>query len=45
METVTISKAEYQKLKQESAVDTELVAKIKMALEDAKHGRIKEWKG
>lgn len=45
METVTIPKAKYQKLKQEAAVDMELVHKIKRALEDVKYGRIKEWKG
>ncbi len=44
METVTISKEEYQKIKRESEVDLELVNKIKRSLEDIKHGRIKEWK-
>ena len=44
METLTISKDEYQKLKKESEVDMELVNKIKRSLEDIKHGRIKEWK-
>ena len=44
METVTISKEEYGKLKKESAVDFELIEKIKKSLEDIKHGRIKEWK-
>ena len=44
METVTISKDEYQNLKKESEVDMELVSKIKKSLEDIKHGRIKEWK-
>ena len=45
METVTITKSEYEKLKKKSQVDSELVCKIKRSLEDIKHGRIKEWKG
>ena len=44
MKTVTISKEEYEKLKKEAEVDTELVDKIKRSLEDIKHGRVKEWK-
>ena len=44
METVTISKEEYERLKSESEVDWELVFKIRRGLEDIKHGRIKEWK-
>ena len=45
MKTVTISEAEYERLKQEAQVDTELVEKIKRSLEDIKHGRVKEWTG
>ena len=45
MKTVTIPEAEYERLKQESQVDTELVEKIKRSLEDIKHGRVKEWTG
>ena len=44
METITISKTEFEKLKKKSEVDIELVAKIKRGLEDIKHGRIREWK-
>lgn len=44
METVTIPKDEYKKLKKEAEVDIALVNKIKSSLEDIKHGRIKEWK-
>jgi PHD/YefM family antitoxin component YafN of YafNO toxin-antitoxin module len=44
METVTISKEEYEEMKRESEVDWELVNKIKRSLEDIKHGRIREWK-
>ena len=45
MKTVTIPEAEYERLKQEAQVDTELVEKIKRSLEDIKHGRVKEWTG
>ena len=45
MKTVTISEAEYERLKQEAQVDTQLVEKIKRSLEDIKHGRVKEWTG
>ena len=44
METVTIPKEEYERLKRESEVDMELVNKIERSLEDIKHGRIREWK-
>ncbi len=44
METVTISKEEYLKLRKMAEVDYELVQKIKRSLEDIKHGRISEWK-
>jgi len=47
METVTIPKKTYEKLKkqtQESEVDWEMVAKFTRAMEDVKHGRITEWK-
>ena len=45
METVTISKIEYERLKKKVEIDIELVNKIKRSLEDIKHGRVKEWKG
>ncbi len=45
METVTIPKAEYERLKKEAEIDTELVNKIKRSLEDIKHVRVKEWEG
>ena len=45
MKTITIPEAEYERLKQEAQVDTELVEKIKRSLEDIKHGRVKEWTG
>ena len=45
METITIPKAEYERLKREAKVDTDLVTKIKRSLEDIKHGRVKEWTG
>ncbi|MBI3033811.1 hypothetical protein HYY72_01500 [Candidatus Woesearchaeota archaeon] len=45
METITIPKEEYERLKREAEVDIELVNKIKRSLEDIKHGRVKEWTG
>ena len=45
METVTIPKEEYERLKKEAEIDEELVKKIVRGLEDIKNGRIKEWKG
>jgi len=45
METVTIPKAEYEKIMKKSKIDWDLVNQIKRGLEDVKHGRIKEWKG
>ncbi len=43
METITIPKEEYDRMKKALEVDEELVAKIKKGLEDIKEGRIKEW--
>ena len=45
MESVTIPKEEYERLKKEAEVDMELVNKIKRSLEDIKYGRVKEWTG
>ncbi len=44
METVTISKEEYEELKRKAEIDWFLVEKIKRSLEDVKYGRISEWK-
>ena len=44
METVTIPKDEYERLKKESEVDEELLTSLVRGLEDIKHGRIKPWK-
>lgn len=44
METVVISKEEYEELKRRAEIDWTLVEKIKRSLEDIKHGRISEWK-
>lgn len=44
METVTISKEEYERLKKESEVDYELVEKIRRSIEEASQGKISEWK-
>ncbi|MBI5390264.1 hypothetical protein HZB02_02145 [Candidatus Woesearchaeota archaeon] len=43
-ETVTISRAEYEHMKEMAEVDHELVDKLKRSLEDIKHGRIMEIK-
>jgi hypothetical protein len=43
METVTISREEYEKMKKALKVDEEIVAKIKRSLEHIKVGKIKEW--
>ncbi len=43
METVTIQKKEYERLKK-SKVDHALVRQVRRSLEDIKHGRIKVWK-
>lgn len=43
-ETITISKVEYERLKEMSQIDWELVEKIKKSLEDVKQGRITELK-
>ena len=45
MKTITIPEAEYERLKKDAEIDTELVEKIKRSLEDIKHGRVKEWTG
>ena len=44
METVTIPKAEYEKLKKKADLDEDLLIKLIRGLEDVKAGRIKPWK-
>ena len=41
METVTIPKEEYEKLKKLEKVDHDLISQLIESLEDAKHGRIR----
>ncbi|MEK6860461.1 MAG: hypothetical protein AABY07_00680 [Nanoarchaeota archaeon] len=41
METVTIPKEEYDRLKKLEKLDWELVESFKRSLEDLKHGKIK----
>ena len=41
METVTISKEEYEKLKKLEKVDHDLISQLIESLEDAKQGRIR----
>lgn len=42
METVTISKEEYQKLKKLEQLDLDLMGQFAKSLEDLKHGRFKK---
>ncbi len=44
METVTISKAEYVKLKEKAEIDEDLVAKFRESFEAVKQGKVTEWK-
>lgn len=44
METVTLTKKEYEGLKEKATIDWQIVEKIKRGLDDIKHGRITEWK-
>jgi len=44
METITISKAEYEQLKRKSEVDEELIAKFRESFEAVKRGKVVEWK-
>ena len=41
METITISKAEYQRLKKLEQLDFDLIRQFASSLEDLKHGRFK----
>ncbi len=41
METITIPKAEYERLKKLEEVDHDLISQLKESLEDAKQGRIR----
>ena len=44
METVTITKEEYESLKRKADLDESLLMKLVRGLEDIKEGRIKPWK-
>ena len=44
METITISREEYQHLKQKAELDEDLLMSLVKGLEDIKAGRIKPWK-
>lgn len=44
METVTISKAEYERLKKMSEIDEKLVAKFRESFEAVRQGKVTEWK-
>jgi hypothetical protein len=43
METVTIPKKEYEKLKKKAELDEELLVSLVKGLEDIRAGRIKPW--
>jgi len=43
METITIPKSEYKRLKKLETIDNELLIKIVKGLEDIKAWRIKKW--
>ena len=44
MDTVTISKDEYEMLKHKAEVDEDLLISLVKGLEDIKAGRIKPWR-
>lgn len=44
METVTIAKTKYEKLKREAELDQDLLLSLVRGLEDIKEGRIRLWK-
>ena len=44
METVTISKQEYETLRKKAEIDDGLLVSLVKGLEDIKAGRIKPWK-
>jgi len=43
-ETITVSKQEYEILKEKAELNEDLLIKLVKGLEDIKHGRISEWK-
>ncbi len=43
-ETVTVPKAEYERVKEMAKIDVKLVEKLKRSFEDIKQGRISEVK-
>jgi len=42
-ETVTISRKEYEKLKESQEIDFDLLSQLVKSLEDIKAGRVREW--
>ncbi|MEK6826392.1 MAG: hypothetical protein AABX08_02415 [Nanoarchaeota archaeon] len=44
METITIPKEEYKKMKKKADLSDSLLTKLVRGLEDIRAGRIKEWK-
>ena len=44
METITIPKREYKRLKRLEEIDNELLKKLVRGIEDIKAGRVKPWR-
>ena len=44
METITISRNEYDQLKKKAEVDEELLVSLVKGLEDIRNGRVSQWK-
>ena len=43
METITISKEEYIKLKKKAEIADDAIIQLKLSLEDLKHGRVSKF--
>ncbi len=44
METITVSKKEFERLKKLEEIDMELLSELVQGLRDIKEGRVKPWK-
>jgi hypothetical protein len=42
-ETITISKAEYERLKKKAEIADDAVVQLKLSLEDLRHGRVSKF--
>ncbi len=43
METITIPKEEYKRLKKKAAIADDLVAQLEKSFQDMREGKIKKW--